>query len=356
MTDQELEDLKIATLYIAEKKPAAQMLGRYRAASAATNQLYAAAAYQAAQAGGYAASREMQRLERLLASIEVGSAAAEVEYQAWRKEHIETITETCDLRFYVDLLGSEGTVRNWAKNALAGPSQGEPVAWNDAAQLEHEPKWRDVARVFRVVCTVDLVEDPEEGEPREMDPKVVATLKGTSSDTIWYRQPRDVMLKVWTLEVNESNPEELLPRLKEKQRVLFAYPGNEKSIKFTSADDSARAVALTINEDGSLVKIVTDMTDASLQRAKDASALVSSISTAAKAGADIRAAFSPPSLVDQAAERAAARELGLIPSPEDPLESVRKQLEEAKLRAQLKIAQQIAQSETLPILLQFNDS
>jgi hypothetical protein len=49
-------------------------------------------------------------------------------------------------------------------------------------------------------------------------------------------------------------------------------------------------------------------------------------------------------------------ELGLTPAPGDPLQELRDQLAEQQLRAQLRVAQQIAPSTTTPVVVSVTQS
>lgn len=211
-------------------------------------------------------------------------------------------------------------------------------------------QWSELAHGLHIAVSVDLENDPVKGQP--------TFTRGTidvfsSSREVMYRQPRPAVLRVWKLIPTASGQAFETPIEVECRRLEVNYPGNETEIDISSGADTTRAVAVEFDDNGALTKITTDLIDASLQRARDVSGLVSAASEAATAGANLRKAVAPPTLVERAAEQKAAKELGLVPSELDPLEPVRQQLEEARLRAQLKIAEQIAVSNSVPILVQF---
>jgi len=114
---------------------------------------------------------------------------------------------------------------------------------------------------------------------------------------------------------------------------------------------SDSAVTVIFDESGALSTVTTQTTDPTLQRAKDVATLLPALPSALDAGSDLRKALTPPSLVDQAAEAKAAKELGLIKSPADPLLPLRDRLEEARLLAQLKLAEQLSSATSPPVMI-----
>jgi hypothetical protein len=114
---------------------------------------------------------------------------------------------------------------------------------------------------------------------------------------------------------------------------------------------SDSAVTVIFDESGALSTVTTQTTDPTLQRAKDVATLLPALPSALDAGSDLRKALTPPSLVDQAAEAKAAKELGLIKSPADPLQPLRDRLEEARLLAQLKLAEQLSSATSPPVMI-----
>ena len=62
------------------------------------------------------------------------------------------------------------------------------------------------------------------------------------------------------------------------------------------------------------------------------------------------------SLCRSAGEAKAAAELGLVPGAEDPLKDLKAQLGEAQLRAQLKLAEQIQASTSVPVFVSMSSS
>jgi hypothetical protein len=149
-------------------------------------------------------------------------------------------------------------------------------------------------------------------------------------------------MRVWKVSVGATEGTYAL-KLQEVTRLLVSYAGNEAELNLASRI-TTRAVAASFDENGALTKLATETIDERLQRARDVASLLEAIKTGASTGAEIGKIFAPPTLVEQAAEAKAASELGLIPKTEDPLSSLRSQVEEARLRAQLKIAEQIATS------------
>ncbi|NEA30492.1 hypothetical protein [Streptomyces sp. SID13031] len=330
--DADMDDWDVPKLYQKEEPEAAKTLANYRQALATG----AAAHANAARAWAMAVDEQdyweyrVRSLQRMLASATVGAEHAEAAYTKWKSARRTTMVTPFDERFRIDVLPDSQTLTSWAK----APGEVDVNSWTR------------LAKDLCVAVSVDLedtVGDDGQNHQEPFEPRV------SRGDVIHRRQPRPAVLTVWKLKLNEDQSYE--PEKVDVRRLLVAYPGNEKVLSIESEDDTSGAVAAVFDESGALTKVTTDLTDPALQRAKDISALIPAVGTAAQSGRDLMKAFSPPTLVERAAEAKAARELGLTPSAPDPLETRKKELAEQQLQAQLKIAQQINSSTSVPVMV-----
>jgi len=320
-------DWQVHAAYIADHPAAAQALANYRAALAKASAEHARAALGALSENSrtqYFWEERVKSLQRILASVSVGAGAAEAAYAQWRATKVTTEQTDFDVRLRIDDLPDGGTLTAW----LERPT---PTA-----------EWHHLANDLRVAVSVELDDIPTDNERRQR----IDFVPQSSDEIVHYRQPRSAVLTVW--ELTPAPGKSYTKKQIDVRRIFVAYPGNEARISIASAQDTSNAVSVGFDESGALIKVTADLTDRTLQRAHDISALLPALSTAATAGTDLRKAFSPPSLVDRAAEAKAARELGLTPVEKNPLEE---ELAEQQLRAQLKIAQQIASSTSLPVMV-----
>lgn len=267
-----------------------------------------------------------------MASIEVGAAKAERKYESWRQAKRTVASHSFDRRLMIDDLPTRQALEIWAESPT---DQGQ---------------WSELAHGLHIAVSVDLENDPVKGQP--------TFTRGTidvfsSSREVMYRQPRPAVLRVWKLIPTASGQAFETPIEVECRRLEVNYPGNETEIDISSGADTTRAVAVQFDDNGALTKITTDLTDASLQRARDVSGLVSAASEAATAGANLRKASLHLRWLSEQPSRKPQRNSDLCQANLTPQEPVRQQLEEARLRAQLKIAEQIAESNSVPILVQF---
>jgi hypothetical protein len=318
--------------YVKERQREAFVLARYRATVAAATAAHAEAVHAATDFSETGSphywERRLKALERILASTSVGAAQAEDAYAVWKASKITTVTEDHDERLRIDVLPTPDELQEWAK-APAGAS----------------PRWIDLARRLQVAVTVRLeriLGDNGVLHHQEYEPTA-------SDDVVHYRQPRPAVVETWKV-TTADNGTYALHRVN-IQRLLVAYPGNEATVAVRPDTTASSAVALTLGDSGALLKVGAERTDPNLQRAHDITAIIPALKDAAEAGSGLRSAVSPPSLVERAAEAKAARELGIVPTPDDPLEELKEQVAEQELRARLRITQQLATATSPPVFV-----
>jgi hypothetical protein len=321
-------------LYVSEHPDAALTLANYRRARREAAARHSVAVLASA-AGGCVDSQDSTRtvlcLERVLASVEVGLAKAEEVYRAWCTSMQHTTTTRFDERIPIDLLPTSGELL-WAAEH---PDGSEP--------------WKALVTNLRLAISFDLVPDEVEGERKQPREPVIDL---SPSDDVIYRGPRPGLLRIWRAEPNQTGSAWQLDERELRRLAHVVCPGNERSVVLDHKDDRFSS-ALAFDDNGAIVKLGAEVTDASLQRAASVADLLSATKDSLEAGQSIRAAVSGPTLVEQAAEAKAAKELGLVPTTDDPLDKLRKQVEEARLRAQLTVADQLARSASVPVFVQF---
>lgn len=322
-------DEGVPKLYVDQCPTEALVLARYRAARKQATKRHSVVVHALLDDLSTDRTVEVRQLEALLRSIEVGLATAEREYAIWQQTQRTVTTIAFDERLRVDEL----------------PTAAQLAAWC-ASPTAHDGGWRDLALGAHTVVSIDLIDDPVKGEPREAKGAVDVF----STMDVMYRPPRPAIIRVWRLTKKEAMFEAAKI---ETRRLDVSYPGNEKELSIRSKDRETLDLDFDVN--GALTKVAISSTSSTIRRAEQVESALSAAGTAIAAGKTIREAVSPASLVDQLAERKAAKELGLLPTPEDPLQTLRDQHEEARLRAQLRVAEQISNSNIVPVVVQFSD-
>lgn len=329
--DAKPADWNVHPSYVTEHPEAAKTLANYRATLSNAARRHAAAARACVLLDDPVIQgvweERVKSLQRILASCSVGAISAEAAYTAWRASKVSTTSAEYDERLRIDDLPDRTTLQSWAKKPGNGSS------------------WEQLANDLRVAVSVELDAIPTDNQRMrrlEFQPQ-------SSDEVVYYRQPRSAVVEVWKLEPGAKGAY-ALTRV-EVRRLFVSYPGNETKLSIASPNGTSSAIAATFDESGALTKVTSDITDRTLQRARDVSAILPALDGAAEAGSNLRKALSPPSLVDQAAEAKAALELGLVPTPDDPLKDLKNQLAEQQLRAQLKLTQQIATSTSVPVIV-----
>lgn len=265
---------------------------------------------------------------RKLRLIRAELGVAEASYAAWVASQVTT--EEYDERFRIDSLPTAAELDNWLGSLARG-----------------DKPWMATARALQTAVTIDL-ERAAKTAGRVADPPDFYQ-PAASHDEVCYRPPRMATLTVWTL-----SPENLswTKKKAEVQRLLVAYPGNERWIPVEPRDKTSMLMGLGFDEKGALLKITNESVDADVQRSKDVGTLLESIGASGKAGLELREALLPPSLKEQADAADAAAKLA-PPVPKDPeIQTLEKQLAREQLRAQLRIAQQLSDADSPPIVVQ----
>lgn len=330
-------DWGIHSQYASEHASEAIALANYRAALAEAAVKHA----QAARASVLAPVPEEQEywlgqvgyFKRALMMTSIGSAVAEAAYETWKSGKLTTTSLDIDQWLRIDELPTPEELTEWAQDPSPAGSS-----------------WHEVANRLGIAISVTLEEilgDNQKLRLQKFEPLA-------SDEKLRHRPPRAATLEVWKLSKQSSGRGFELQR-SEVRRMSVAYPGNETVLSIAGERGTKSAVAATFDESGALTKVTTESKDSALQRAHDVGGLQSALSAAAETGNDLRKAFSPPSLVERAAEAKAAQELGLTTSPPDPHKELKNQLAEQQLRAQLNIAQQIASSSSLPVFVTVSD-
>lgn len=331
--DADPADWDVHALYVEEEPSAAVSLASYRATltAAANEHAHALYASMAPNADLAECQSRADLLHRILVSASAGARQAEAIYAQWRLTKSTVTTTDVDERLRIDDFPTREALKLWA----SGPT-------GSAA-------WASLVDTLAVAVSVDLEPIPGDNgkEPRlDFEPT-------SSGDVVHYRQPRPAVLRTWKVMPAESNSYTL--ELAERRNVFVAYPGNEAELNVSLSDDTSSAASATFDEAGALTKVTSETIDRALQRARDVSALMPAIASAAESGSKLRDLLSPPSLVDRAAEAKAATELGLTESPSDPLKPLRDQLEEERLRAALRLSRQLATSNSPPVIVSFSE-
>ena len=229
------------------------------------------------------------------------------------------------------------------------PNSRELEEWAADREPTHDLRWQKVVMDFGTAVSLNLVDSYEMGTgvaepPAEFEPTPI-------HDGVYWRRPRSAELRVWKARRLQAGGYEL--SLTEVQRLLVAFPGNEKVLPLESYDDTTMAVSVTFNGKGALTKITTETTGADQQRNTDVASMLTGAKDAAEAGAAFTKALSPPSLVDQAAAAEAAEKLA--PSTEDPdVKLLKEQIAQAQLRARLRVAQQLAEADSPPVVVRID--
>lgn len=286
--------------------------------------------------------RAQAMLTATLASVRAESAPAEAVYRTWVAGTTTRTVEDVVVRLPIDTLPSTIELTTWA--ATAGehpddaardddaPQEGTTAADDDAR--DDAEGWRTVADRHRLVVSVDP--DPRIDVSAADPPTVGERL----TNTLHYRPPRPVTVRVWT--VGPTTPGTPVPLdLVRTFHVLATWPGNEQVL---ATPDSARGMAATFGEDGSLRTLSAELVDKRLQRARALAELPDAVKAGAETGQTLRDVFAPPTLQERAAEHEAAGKLGLLPTTPDPLAEERRRLEREELEARIRIAEQLGRS------------
>lgn len=325
-------ELGIHPQYVSEHRVEAIALANYRATLSAATEKHALATRASVLAnvpeeqqfwlgqGGY--------FQQVLMMTSVAAALAEEDYEKWKQSKLKISTVDLNYWLRIDDLPSRQELEEWAKSTSLS-----------------ESSWTDLADRLRIAVSVSL--DKSIGDNQKERRKVFKPL--ATDEELQYRPPRVARLDVWKL-IPKSNGGYTLQH-SEVRRISVAFPGNETVLSIAGDRETTNSLAATFDESGAMTKLTTENMDPVLQRAHDAAALIPALSAAAEAGNSIRKAFSPPSMVDRAAEAKAAQELGLTASPLDPQKELKTQLAEQQLRAQLNVAQQIASSSSFPVFV-----
>ena len=326
--------------YVQDHGDEAQELANLRSALAVAGRARARAVRAAAMTDD-AAEQEywearVTQLRRLLTSAAAGAARAEALYATWLASKVTIDVASFDVRLPIDVIPTQADVEAWAKG------QDMPLY----------SEWVDMVADLHTAVSIDI--DPA------ADTDVLPNLEfspQTSNTKVHYRPPRPAVLRVWkAVPVAQGDGHRYTLEPSEIRRMPVSCPGNETLISIETAHDVTNAVAVTFDDSGALTKVATDIKDRTVQRSADLSAIYTKVGEAVTAGKGLREAVSPPSLADRAAEAKAAAELGLVPGKDDPLKDLRAQLEEAQLRAQLKLAEQIQASTSMPVFVSMSTS
>ncbi len=325
--------------YVKEHGEDAQELANLRsglalAARAHARVVRAAAMTEDPVAQEYWEARVAQ-LRRLLASASVGAARAEAALATWLASKITLKVDTYDVRLPMDLI----------------PARADLEAWAAGRSAKVHSEWAAMVADLRTAVSVDLA---PEGDTDVLPDLQFKPLE--SHTEVHYRPPRPAVLRVWKAVPTAKGRGRYTLELAETRRIAVTCPGNETRISIETTHDVTNAVAVTFDDSGALTKVVTDLKDRTVQRSADLSGLLSTLGDSLTAGKDLREAVAPPSLTDRANEAKAAAELGLVPGKEDPLKDLKAQLEEAQLRAQLKLSEQIQASTSVPVFVSMSSS
>ncbi len=325
--------------YVTEHGEDAQDLANLRSGLAMATRAHARVVRAAAMTDDPAEQEyweaRIAQLRRLLASASAGAARAEAAFATWLASKITLRIDAYDVRLPVDLV----------------PSRADLEAWAAGGSATVYSEWAAMVADLRTAVSVDLAPDGD----TEVQPNLEFTPLESHTE-VHYRPPRPAVLRVWKAVPTTEGHSRFTLELAETRRIAVSCPGNETRISIETTHDVTNAVAVTFDESGALTKIVTDLKDRTVQRSADLSALLGTIGESLTAGKDLREAVAPPSLVDRAGEAKAAAELGLVPGAEDPLKDLKAQLGEAQLRAQLKLAEQIQASTSVPVFVSMSSS
>lgn len=256
---------------------------------------------------------------------------AEAEFRTWRATTMKVTVEEFDQHFRIEQLPSEQTLREWV------------VSDGDAGT------WGDFTRQWDVAVSADLVKSvPDETLPTvAKPPKMFEPLP--ENDELWWRSPRRVSLKVWR--VREADAGRTLELVTETT-VDTPWPGNEKTLSLNAKGNSGK-LAYSFDETGALIEVGAELTGTGRQVSGELDSLMTGLSDAADAGTKLRQAFAPPSLKEQVEAKEALAKLA--PAEEDPTKAEeRKKLEAAQYRAQLRIAEQLAEATSPPQFVVFS--
>jgi hypothetical protein len=267
-------------------------------------------------------------LDRIIRSTSRPAALAESAYATWKAGKVTVVAVDHDERLRIDDLPGSAALDTWLENPSA-----------------EDQAWMRLAQRIRVAVTVDLQAIAGNNRQERHD----AEEPLATDDRVRFRQPRPAVLTTWKLTVQDGGT--LQKERQSVQHVPVAYPGNERWLTLRPGAKETSAVAVTFDEGGALTKVTTDRTAPALQRSQGVTDLLSAASTGATTGSDLRAAVSPPSLADRAAEAKAAQELGLVPTPDDPLKGLKDRLAEQELRARIKFAEQLASASSPPVMV-----
>lgn len=323
------QEAGVPEAYVEADPAAARELARYRLALAATRDAHSRTVLTASAATDGSGLDRARALAGLLRQIETGLASAEHRLEVWREKHKQISTHLVDTRLRVDELPTQAELKRWLSDASKA-----------------RPLWHALVESSGTAVTIDLEEDEALGEPTDTH---TADLDLLSSPEVRHRPPRPATLRVWR--VTRAAKDAVEPHLLEIRRLTVAFPGNEREFALRSATQDQ--LDLVFEADGALTRVQVGSTSPALQRADQLSAAVTGGIDGVSLGQGLREALAPPSLVDRAAQEKAARELGLVPTAVDPLAELRRQHEEASLRAQIRLADQIASSTIPPVLVQF---
>lgn len=346
--DPDWAALGIAEEYPGEHPDAARTLAAWREAIRDLAEAHLVASRRAAT-DPVEGRRAQALLTATLASTRAEAAPAEALYQTWVANAATRVVEDVAVRFPIDALPTMAQLREWATPGGGDPHTADAqdhakddatagAASNDPADSD----WRTFARWHRVVVSVDPdpLTGPAAAEPSSATPTAPASSTDASRDTLKYRPPRPVTVRVWTLATTESG-EHPPPDLVRTFHVLATWPGNDQAL---ATPDAARGMAATFGEDGSLRTLSAELIDARLARARALAELPDAVKAGAETGEALRDVFAPPTLQERAAEHEAAGKLGLLPTTPDPLAEERRRLEREELEARIRIAEQLGRS------------
>jgi len=341
-TDRALQALDPTTMgvrpeYVVEHEVEARVLGAYRFALAAGSAAHAEAALGLAGPDPAATAAALRELDKALQSVRLAAAVSEAAYTRWLDGKRTTDVTTVDERLRIDDMPTSAELRGWAAGG-----RGELV-------------WTALATTHRVAISVDLASVPEADSAHEKRRAGEPYMPELPRDILFYRPPRWAEVTVWNVTpTDEADRYTLTP--KELVRMAVSYAGNETALNLATPG-STSAVTAAFDENGALTSLATEVIDPRLQRAREIGELPEALKGAATAGADVGKLFAGPTLVERAAEAKAAAELGLVPTPPDPLQALRDQLEKDRLIAQSKIAHQLATSSSpLAIVVRVDES
>ncbi|MCW4464689.1 hypothetical protein OK351_04110 [Glutamicibacter sp. MNS18] len=272
--------------------------------------------YQPAAPDMAALSRELRQVNKALDDLRPGLEEAETQYTSWVREQASTVVDQFYRTFTLDQLPTDEELHQAAANNF----------WRVGSK--REPGWQRLFKNLHVAVSVEILNAAPDQQGAN---STAAQDPPAPNRTLTYRRAQLARITQWKIVIGEENKYQLRRELVETKVVVL--PGSEQYLPLF-LQDGKRTMSVAFDSDGLLGEVSFEHTDSKVTRAEQLRDLPGLLAGAVESGGKIAKGLE-----------------GALPTPADPLEELRAELEETELRARLGRARVLVSDPTRSLTL-----